>query len=226
MGIRFFSDRNRPVHMAPYPLERLARSAAMPDLRTAPRPRRVDFRRPDAPSSIVNAMGEYQAMMDAIRDGLVNRAKAGCPDDPKERAEHLKAFGYFCDAAMVGTCRLPDAAMLAEPFANPDIDRLAQDLRTRQTKTLASGIDMIMADLKDSMEAPPSTIGGHTHAIVFLYDIRAIRRRTSRAATGSGMRRRRAPACGRRKPRWSSPTTSACSAMTRAPIPAAPPTST
>ena len=43
-------------------------------------------------------------------------------------------------------------------------------LRTRQTKTLASGIDAIMADLKDSMEAPVSTIGDHTHAIVFLYD--------------------------------------------------------
>ena len=27
-----------------------------------------------------------------------------------------------------------------------------------------------MADLKDSMEAPPTTIEGHTHAIVFLYD--------------------------------------------------------
>ena len=28
---------------------------------------------------------------------------------------------------------------------------------------------MIMADLKESMEAPPSTINGHTHAVVFLY---------------------------------------------------------
>ncbi|MEL6207823.1 MAG: 2-oxoacid:acceptor oxidoreductase family protein, partial [Pseudomonadota bacterium] len=38
-------------------------------------------------------------------------------------------------------------AMLATPVRNPDIDRLAHDLRTRQTKTLAAGIDMIMADL-------------------------------------------------------------------------------
>jgi len=54
---------------------------------------------------------------------------------------------------------------------NPDIDRLAQDLRTRQTKTLASGIDLIMADLKESMEAPPGTIDGHSHTIVFVYDM-------------------------------------------------------
>ena len=130
----------------------------------------VSFRRPDAPESIVNAMREYQAMLDAIRDGLINPVLSKIPAEPEERANHLKAFGYFNDAAMVGICRLPDAALLADPIRNPDIDRLAHDLKTRQTKTLASGIDMIMADLKDSMEAPPTTIDGHTHAIVYLYE--------------------------------------------------------
>ena len=43
-----------------------------------------DVRRPDAPESLVNAMAEYQAMMDAIRDGLVNKARAECPEDPEE----------------------------------------------------------------------------------------------------------------------------------------------
>jgi reductive dehalogenase len=170
MGIRFFSDKNRPVHMGGYPQERLLRTGVMPDLEKVPAYRQLDFRRPDRPASIVNAMAEHQAMMDAIRDGLVNKARAECPEDPRERADHLKAFGYFSDAAMAGVCRLPDEALLSKPYRNPDIDRLARDLRTRQTKTLASGIDMIMADLKESMEAPPSTIDGHTHAIVFLYE--------------------------------------------------------
>ena len=115
-------------------------------------------------------MSEYQAMMDAIRGGLINKARAVCPEDLLERGNHLKAFGYFSDAAMVGVCRLPDEAHLAASYRNPDIDRLARELRTRQTKTLASGIDMIMADLKESMEAPPSTIASHSHAVVFLYD--------------------------------------------------------
>ncbi|MEC9344116.1 MAG: NAD-binding oxidoreductase, partial [Pseudomonadota bacterium] len=170
MGIRFFSDRDRPVHLGPYPLERLRRLPAMPDLSRVPAMAPLDFRRPQQPESIVNAMGEYQAMMDAIRDGLVNAVKSDIPADPAERADHLKAFGYFSDASMVGTGPLPSAAMLAEPLRNPDIDRLAPDLKTRQTKTLASGIDMIMADLKESMEAPPTTIDGHTRAIVFLYE--------------------------------------------------------
>ncbi|MDJ0629298.1 MAG: reductive dehalogenase domain-containing protein [Rhodobacter sp.] len=170
MTVRFFSDKHRPVHLGPYPLERLVRGQ-MPDLSAVPPTQPLSFRRGNAPSSIVNAMGEYQAMMDAIRDGLVNKTRAVCPEDPQDRADHLKAFGYFSDASMVGIGPLPEAALLAEPYRNPDIDRLAQDLRTRQTKTLASGIDMIMADLKDSMQAPPSTIAGHAHAVVFLYEM-------------------------------------------------------
>ncbi len=170
MTLRIFSDRNRPVHLGPYPLERLARRNSAAQIGDVPPMRRLSFHRPDSPQSVVNAMAEYQAMMDAIRDGLVAKVQSECPADPTERSNHLKAFGYFSDASMVGTCLLDEADRLAEPIRNPDIDRLAEDLRTRQTKTLASGIDVIMADLKESMEAPPATIAGHGHAIVFLYE--------------------------------------------------------
>ncbi|NVK95457.1 reductive dehalogenase [Ruegeria pomeroyi] len=170
MGIRFFSDRDRPVHMGPYPLERLARREAVADLSTVPQIPVLSFHRPERPESIVNAMGEFQAMLDAIRDGLVNPARAEISADPLERANHLKAFGYFNDASMMGCGPLPAEALLPAPRRNPDIDRLAEALRTRQTKTLASGIDVIMADLKESMEAPPRPIDSHRHAIVFLYE--------------------------------------------------------
>ncbi|CUH66307.1 3-chloro-4-hydroxyphenylacetate reductive dehalogenase precursor [Thalassovita gelatinovora] len=170
MGLRFFSDKDRPVHLGPYPLERLKRQRDTPNFNAVPTWGPVSFRRPDTPDSIVNAMGEYQAMLDAIRDGMVNKTRATIPADPLERSNHLKAFGYFSDASMVGICRLPDAARLDQPVHNPDIDRLAEELRTRQTKTLASGIDMIMAELKEAMTAPPSGIEGHKYALVFLYE--------------------------------------------------------
>ena len=115
-------------------------------------------------------MREHQAMLDAIRDGLVNKVRAQCPSDPQERANHLKSFAYFADTTVAGCCTLNKASLLSKPVLNPDIDQLANDLRTRQTKTLASGIDMIMADLKESMEAPPTTIDAHTHALVLLYE--------------------------------------------------------
>ncbi|WP_226689643.1 2Fe-2S iron-sulfur cluster-binding protein [Ruegeria arenilitoris] len=170
MGIRFFSDKNRPVHMGRYPLERLERQIEMPDLSVVPQMPKLRFRQPDQPESIVNAMGEFQAMMDAIRDGFVNPARSEIPADPSERASHLKAFGYFNDASMMGCGPLPSEALLSEPRRNPDIDRLAHALKTRQTKTLASGIDLIMADLKESMEAAPKPMDTHRHAIVFLYE--------------------------------------------------------
>ncbi len=167
--MRIFSDKDRPVHLGPYPLERLARCDKV-DLAAVPAMQPVLFDRPDAPQNIVNAMAEFQAMLDAIRDGLVNRVRSEIPDDEQECANHLKSFGYFNDASMVGTCLLDDAARLDKPFRNPDIDALAQALRTRQTKTLAAGIDLIMADLKESMEAPPTSMDHHTHAIVYLYE--------------------------------------------------------
>ena len=134
--------------MGPYPLERLERGL-MPDLSKLSEMSPLSFHRPKAPDNITNAMGEYQAMLDAIRDGLVNRTKAEIPSDPLKRSQHIKGFGYFNDAAMIGICNLPASAILDGPIINSDVARLAQALRTRQTRTLASGIDLIMADLKD-----------------------------------------------------------------------------
>ena len=169
MATQFFSDKNRALHLGPYPMERLSR-VKQADYPNSPTLKSIDFRRQETPQSIVNAMGEYQAMLDAIRDGLVNKAKAQCPSDPQTRADHLKAFGYFSDASAVGACLIPPQAHLETPFRNPDVDQLAEDLRTKQTTTLAAGIDLIMADLKESMDAPPTTIKNHTHALVFIYE--------------------------------------------------------
>gem|GEM_PF-937689 len=168
--MRLFSDAKRPVHLGPYPLERLARTDYA-DVTGLPPFKPTVFRQNGTPAALTNAMADYQACMDAIRDGLVNKAQADCPEDPTERANHLKAFAYFSDASMVGICRLPGGAHLATPVRNPDIDQLAHDLKTRQTKTLASGIDLIMADLKDAMTAPPSGIAQHTHALVILTEM-------------------------------------------------------
>jgi reductive dehalogenase len=167
---RLFSSKHRPVHAGPYPVELLARSDSAPDLAAVPPMVPLSFDRAEDPFSIVNAMRDHQAMLDTIRGGLVNKAVAETPDDPRERSHHLKSFGYFADAAGVGVCALPQGALLEQPFANPDVGRLAQELRTRQTKTLASGIDMIMADLKESAETELGGIEDHTHCIVFLYE--------------------------------------------------------
>ena len=170
MTVRLFSSKDRPFHLGPYPVERLKRVLGRVNLAAIPAAVPLDFRRLDTPHSLVNAMGEYQAMMDVIRDGMVNPEPATAPLDPQERANHMKAFGYFQDASMMGICRMDPAALLATPTRNPDIDRLAEDIRTKQTKTLASGIDEIMAGLKDSIAQPPTPIDDHTHVLVVLVE--------------------------------------------------------
>ena len=57
----------------------------------------LSFSRPDDPESIVNAMAEHQAMLDTIRDGLLNGTRADILADLRERSNHLKSFGYFND---------------------------------------------------------------------------------------------------------------------------------
>lgn len=115
-------------------------------------------------------MRRYEAMLDAIRDGMIKKERATIPDDLQERSNHLKSFGYFQDAAQAGVCALTTEMFLPEPFLNPDIDDLAEELRTKQPKSLSSGIDVVMAELKESMEAPPTSCKHHTHAILYLYE--------------------------------------------------------
>ena len=168
---KLFSYRNRPVHLGGYPLEKLARSEACEGLEGLAPMQGLSFRRPADQLSIVNAMQEYQAMLDATREGLVKRELAEIPADLTDRANHLKAFGYYCDAAQVGICEIPGSAFLDTPVANPDVDRLAEKIRTMQPKSLAAGIDVIMAGLRESLRRPPEDCRHHTHALVFLYDM-------------------------------------------------------
>ena len=115
-------------------------------------------------------MADHQAMMDTIRDGHINKARAEIPDCPEERANHIKSFAYFQDASMAAIGAIPQAAWLEQPVTNPDIHRLADEIRTRQTKTLASGIDHIMADLRESVSHDQRAVGHHHTALVILVE--------------------------------------------------------
>lgn len=166
---KLLSYKNRPMHLGPFPLEKLTRQAKADLSGVPPRPQ-VLFRRPEDPTSIVNAMQEYQAMLDLTREGMVKKDRGVIPDDLQTRSNHLKSFGYYCDAAMVGICEIPQTAWLETPLVNPDLDRLATKLKTLQPKTFAAGIDVIMANLRESLKAPPASCTHQKYAIVFLYD--------------------------------------------------------
>ena len=167
---KLFSYRNRAVDLGPYPLEKLKRVDTVPDVSTLHPMKPLSFHRPEAPLSIVNAMRDYQSMMDALRVGLVKQEVAIIPRDPVERSANVKSFGYFCDASMIGVANIKDDFWLDDTLSNPDTDRLSETLQTKQSATLASGIDMVLAGLKQALRQPPASPQDHSHAIVFMYE--------------------------------------------------------
>jgi reductive dehalogenase len=167
--MRLFSYRDRPVHLGPYPLERLPRAERAPDLSTVP-PMRALCWDTLGPESIAPSIGRFLGMFDAVRDGAVSTSPAEIPDDPGERADHLKAAGYYFDASQVGVCALPAGVLLDEPVRNPAVDALVVELLKGQPKSFAAGIDAIYADVLDSARRQPGPVAHHGHAIVFLVE--------------------------------------------------------
>ncbi|MEP7280411.1 MAG: 4Fe-4S double cluster binding domain-containing protein [Rubrivivax sp.] len=167
--LRTFSYRDRPVHLGPWPLERLTRHDGPPDLAALPPMTPLAFDAPD-PASLVHAMAPYMAMFDLVRDGTVNPVPGEIPVDPLERSNHLKAAGYYFDASMMAVCTLPDAARLAAPIRNPRVAALGAELERSQPQSFAAGMDMILADVLESARTEHGPIPGHRHAVVVLVE--------------------------------------------------------
>jgi len=164
--MRLFSYKDRPVHLGPYPLERLKRQEELPDFSKVPAMAELD----PSGGGIAESILEVLTVFDAIRGGAVNGKKSEIPSDPAERTRNLKAAGYFFDASQAGTCLVPETAFLDEPIRNPRLDALARHLQTAQPNTLSAGIDVIMADVRESAAAPSQPCTHHSHAIVYMVE--------------------------------------------------------
>ena len=167
--MRYFSTKNRPFHLGPFPLERLRRTGAGIDLDEAPRDASLDLSS-HGPESIAHAIARFLAMMDTVRDGAVNALAAEIPEDPGERSRHFKAASYYFDASMAAVTRIEPGHMLARPRRNPMIDGIREELEAGQPVTYAAGVDAIYADTLAAARQELGPIEGHTHAIVMLVE--------------------------------------------------------
>ncbi|MCG8693410.1 MAG: hypothetical protein MI806_19580 [Minwuiales bacterium] len=111
--MRIFSHKHRPVHLGPYPLERLPRVTSPND-----RPPRLNGATPPGPAedamagpfNVAPAMADYVRLFDSLRDGEIASTPAPIPRDPQVLADNLKAGIYFLDADMAGSCEIPEDA--------------------------------------------------------------------------------------------------------------------
>ncbi len=110
--MKLFSHRKRPVHLGPYPLERLPRLADAGAEPSSSPGRRPAEARTAGPHAATPAYDRYLELFDRQRTGEV-ADRAPIPDDPVERANNLKSGLYFLDADMVGCGIIPEDAWLS-----------------------------------------------------------------------------------------------------------------
>ena len=110
----------------------------------------LSFDDPD-PQSLSHAMARFIGMFDLVRDGAVNAAAGEVPDDPRERANHLKAAGYYFDASMMGVWRAAGRGAAGRADPQPDGGGARRGTERRASPTsFAAGMDMILADVMES----------------------------------------------------------------------------
>ena len=108
----FFSNKSRPYHFGPYPLERIARDPSIRDEETGrPRARRPDAN-PAQDSEFAEAVEKYHQIFHSLRNEDVAPGKAPVPDDLVRRAVDVKGAAYFLNANMVGITELTDTCWL------------------------------------------------------------------------------------------------------------------
>ena len=100
--MNWLSGKNRPAHLGPYPVERLARGAVLP----APLSTLKGTGREPAPNGLSADVASYYNLFAPLRDGEVSDKIAPLPDDGQAIANEIKASAVFLDVTSVGICAI------------------------------------------------------------------------------------------------------------------------
>jgi ferredoxin len=109
-----FSNKARPYHLGPFPLERIRRDPRFLE-REKDRPksaRRIVTT--EAGNTFAKAILKYHQIFHSLREDNPAAAVAPVPDDITRRAVDIKGSGYFLNASQVGICELSDSCWLAD----------------------------------------------------------------------------------------------------------------
>ncbi|SEB64764.1 reductive dehalogenase [Nitratireductor aquibiodomus] len=165
--MRLFSHSQRPVHLGPYPSEKLGRMREAPDLSRVKGNGTLRESFDNDPLHLGKTVSDYMCALDAVRDGDHNPSRAEIPDSPRERAQHMKAAGYFLDSALVGICRLDDAHRLSERIEHPLL-RSTSYAHSEEKLRLRFNPGAVIRQMGRALELADRSIDHHSHAVVFL----------------------------------------------------------
>lgn len=164
--MRLFSHAGRPPHLGPLPLERLGRANRIA----------TDYNRTDGlltpefgVTDLGHAIGDFMSALDAVREGPVGDDQAEIPDDPEERSRHLKAAGYFLDAALVGVARLEPAHVLSARHQHPGLSGLSFEASKEKLRLRFNPLAVIR-QMERAIHLAERPIDDHGYALVFAND--------------------------------------------------------
>ena len=111
--MRLFSNKDRPVHLGPHPMERLPRLPGPDQLPVSSQSRGrasafADVSKDTPVPTLLAPLARYVALFDSLRDGTTSAEPAPIPGDRRMRSDNLKAHCVFLDADMAGISAIPD----------------------------------------------------------------------------------------------------------------------
>lgn len=166
LPVRVFSHRQRPVHLGPFPLERLGRTEySQADQVTTNGMLKTEF----APHDLGRSISDFLCALDAVREGAVASEKAEIPSDPLERSNHLKAACYFLDSTHTGITRLTSSHFLDDAQRHPDLAGLSFQA-SREKLRLRFNPLTVIRQMETAIDLARQPIDDHTHAIVIVND--------------------------------------------------------
>jgi reductive dehalogenase len=165
--MRLYSYSKRPVHLGPYPAERLGRGGQAPDLTRV----RSDgiLSVDDSTAGFARSISAFLCALDGVRQGDRNPMTAEIPENPEDRAKHLKAAGYFLDSALVGICELTHEHFLSKRVEHPRLRSTSYAQSTEKLR-LRFNPESVLRQMQRSLALTEEGVCGHTHAIVFLVE--------------------------------------------------------
>lgn len=167
--LQLFSHTNRPVHLGPYPTERLGRTNGAAALTRVRGTGTLASAFSDNEAHLARSISDFMCALDCVRQGDKGRAPAEIPADPIERANHLKAAGYFLDSSLVGICRLSKDHMLPGRIEHARL-RTADYAQSEEKLRLRFNPSAVIRQMQRSLALTRQGISEHTHAIVFLVE--------------------------------------------------------
>ncbi|MGI9521590.1 MAG: Fe-S protein [Hyphomicrobiaceae bacterium] len=108
------SNETRPYHLGPHPQEILPRDITIRTRENNVAQNRHDVKAVASDSAFGKALVKYRTLFDTLSDGPVAPERAPVPRDPTRRTIDIKGGGYFLNASLIGICRMPSSAWLAE----------------------------------------------------------------------------------------------------------------